>query len=150
MACRPEKLEDLAGGSVKTNLIPVPVIRNVEMHARRRSVWPRIHKDISNSVNVYRNNICMTYILPIYTYTYIILIFFRRVWGFKHANGCLEESSLVFFPESFSNIWLGLFYCVVLSIKGCLEVSIVVVTLYVILSGKWCTCLKGHHWPRWQ
>lgn len=24
------------------------------------------------------------------------------------------------------------------------------VTLYVISSGKWCTRLKGHYWPRWQ
>lgn len=64
----------------------------------------------------------MTYILQYIIYIYYIFYMQTSAW-----------KSL---PESFSNIWLGLFYRVVLSIKGCLEVSTVVVTLYVILSGK--------------
>lgn len=65
-------------------------------------------------------------------------------WAFKHES---SDSRQCFFPTTNLS---GLFYPVALSIKGRLGVWTVVVTLYVILSGKWCTRLKGHRWPRWQ
>lgn len=49
----PERVEDLAGGSVKSNLTPVLY---VEMHARPQSAGPRAHH-LLNSENLDKNTL---------------------------------------------------------------------------------------------